>query len=120
MFLTSKTIIFTLVVCLVQGNSSKKSLSLKIKLSFVLEISTSGDGSVWDYHEPAQWSSIYPQCAGKQQSPIDIQVSTAQVNNLLKPIVFNNYNHAIKFNITNDGHSSKHFERKNCFEKTYV
>ncbi|CAF0789155.1 unnamed protein product [Brachionus calyciflorus] len=63
--------------------------------------------SDWNYKEngPDKWPKIYAGCSGKQQSPIDLETSIAQFNDDLKPIIFNNYNQSIRWNITNNGHS---------------
>ncbi|CAF0736258.1 unnamed protein product [Brachionus calyciflorus] len=63
--------------------------------------------NVWNYreHGPDEWPKEFPQCGGKQQSPIDLDTTIAQFNKDLKPINFNNYDQNLLWNITNDGKS---------------
>ncbi|CAF0736317.1 unnamed protein product [Brachionus calyciflorus] len=63
--------------------------------------------SNWNYKEngPDKWPQMYYECDGKQQSPIDLDLTKAQFNRDLKPIIFNNYDQLLFWNVTNEGSS---------------
>lgn len=43
----------------------------------------------WISQDPAAWSTLYPTCAGRRQSPIDLQFADARNKETTSPITFN-------------------------------
>ncbi|XP_043935849.1 carbonic anhydrase 14 [Protopterus annectens] len=69
-----------------------------------------GESSHWTYTGQlgqGHWAETFPNCAGTEQSPVDIQTSYTQHNPLLKPIILEGYNDTGKesFTLMNDGHT---------------
>lgn len=64
--------------------------------------------SEWNYegHGPDYWVHKYPTCAGRLQSPINIQEPKAIYNSKLGHISFHNYERLLTWNISNNGHTS--------------
>lgn len=64
-------------------------------------------GSDWTYEEEREWGAYFPECAGKHQSPININTDKVKKAKLAK-IKFRNYDVLPTLQtITNDGHSLK-------------
>lgn len=61
----------------------------------------------WTYEQ--DWTIDYPTCAGKSQSPIDINESGTIYDSKLKNFEFFNYDKLLTWNVKNDGHSSTNF-----------
>ncbi|RNA25282.1 carbonic anhydrase 15-like [Brachionus plicatilis] len=63
--------------------------------------------SEWNYEGqgPDYWIHEYPRCAGRLQSPIDIQESNAIYDSKLGNINFHNYEWPLYWNISNNGHT---------------
>ncbi|CAF0736229.1 unnamed protein product, partial [Brachionus calyciflorus] len=87
--------------------SSINYMGIDMGISYVEFCDLHSNVTLWNYKEngPDIWYKEFPQCAGKQQSPIDLDITKAQFNNDLKPINFNNYDQNLLWNITNDGKS---------------
>ena len=71
--------------------------------------STKGQSQLeWNYEEngPDTWFLNYPDCAGKSQSPINIQNSNTVFDSSLKPFNFKNHNESVTWNFFNDGYDS--------------
>ncbi|XP_068935298.1 carbonic anhydrase 6 isoform X2 [Petaurus breviceps papuanus] len=82
-------------------------------LSLLLIAHTEGSGHSWTYPEEtegdgAAWSSQYPTCAGKEQSPINIQTSQVSENKALRPLKLSGYGlQEGEFQLINNGHSAQ-------------
>ena len=60
----------------------------------------------WNYEDkgPDTWFLNYPVCAGKTQSPINIQNSNTVFDSSLKPFIFKNHDDNVTWNFYNDGY----------------
>jgi len=76
----------------------------------IYSIASSSGQSEWNYqiHGPDVWPHIYPSCDGEKQSPINIEKKDVTYNPTLKPITFKDYDVFHQWNVTHNGHSSKH------------
>jgi carbonic anhydrase len=78
-----------------------------ISISILLTIIHLTTSNVWNYRDlgPDVWSDNYPSCAGRSQSPINIQTACTTYRSLL-PFQFSlNYNLTLNFTLTNNGHT---------------
>ena len=59
----------------------------------------------WNYADkgPDFWKAEISACAGKEQSPINIEKFKTKYLSELKPIVVKNYNETYTWNVTNNG-----------------
>lgn len=58
--------------------------------------------------DEAHWSQEYPACAGKRQSPINLQARKIRYVRLRKGLLLTGYQaQDCKFNMTNVGHTGK-------------
>lgn len=83
-----------------------KKIYLFIKLNFLVKCSE------WNYEDegPDVWAHEFSACHGRLQSPINIEPSKAIFNKNLYAFKFNNYDHNIMWNISNNGHTSKFYK----------
>ena len=63
--------------------------------------------SEWDYgkHGPDVWKAETSACAGKEQSPVNIEPFKTKYLSVLKPIQVVNYNASETWSMLNNGHT---------------
>ncbi|XP_049631393.1 carbonic anhydrase 6-like [Suncus etruscus] len=80
-------------------------------------------GAGWTYTEgsldESQWTSEYPNCAGKRQSPINVRQSNVKFNPKLEPLTLEGYKtQQGQFEMINNGHTVQISLPKNMHLKT--
>jgi carbonic anhydrase len=105
------TIYFNLYSCNIIKMMSRRFINVEIV--FIIFITTSqiciSDESEWNYESegPDTWPHEYASCRGRLQSPINLEPTYAKYNPNLKPITFTNYNISLRWDVKNNGHTSK-------------
>jgi carbonic anhydrase len=82
-----------------------------VPLLDVVDRCAAGEGASWSYDDhhgdgPSSWKSSYPNCAGNNQSPVNIQTSSVAYLSFSE-ITFSNYDKSTGYTatVTNNGHT---------------
>lgn len=82
-----------------------------VTLFAFIVVASASEGAPWYYGEtvygPVDWKEVYPHCAEKAQSPINIRTSTVKKNSDLKGLQFNcdNADGKVSGDLSNNGHA---------------